>query len=383
MYFSIIVPVFQTPSIFKVFLNSLSDTIKIPTQIIFINDGSGQTINELLHHFSLSHGDLCDITIIEHKCSLGCSKSINEALAKVLPTCEAVVFMDSDLILTSQWQARLIDDFNSNPGIGIIGCMLLYPQTGGIQCCGVSFQNNVGRHLYLNSKPEKIHVNTLQNVQCTIFAFCAIRYSAIKKTGYLNEDFYNGYEDWDYQMRIKQLGYSAIIDTEIIQYHWEKSNGSHRNFNRKGNIARFWSLHHTNIQNDLCIYIQKELEKNRSEYKHSYFLIDLCEARTEANCLSTYLIKNDLLNIIEYIDLSILCKNNLAIWLPEVFDSSFYMQETSFIFICDQFIRLLDNDYWWNLRRNYNENDLIIDLNCNVLKFKELTDTFWPGTKLR
>ena len=382
MFFSIIVPVFQTPSILKIFLDSLSNTIKFQTQIIFINDGSGNAISELLHQFSLSHSSFCNITIIEHQYSLGCSKSINEALTKVLPTCEAVVFMDSDLILTSQWQERLMNDFKTKPNVGIIGCMLLYPQTGGIQCCGITFQDNVGRHLYLNSRPEKIYLDTFQDVQCTIFAFCAIRYCAIKKAGYLNEDFYNGYEDWDYQMRIKQFGYSAIIDTKIIQHHWEKSNGSHRNFNRKGNIARFWSLHHTDIQNDLNIYIQKGL-MHCSEYKHSYILIDLCEARTEANNLYKYLKKEDLLNIIEYIDLSILCKCVSSIWLPEIFDSSFHMQKTSFIFLCDQFVRLLDNDYWWNLRKDYNMNDLIIDLNSNVLKFKELSDIFWPGTKIR
>ena len=109
----------------------------------------------------------------------------------------------------------------------------------------------------------------------------------------------------------------------------------------------------------------------------------MCEARTEADCISSCLIENKLLDIIEYIDLSILCKNNLSIWLPEILDSSFYMQNVPFIFLCDQFVRLLDNSYWWNLRKNYNTNDLIIDLNSNVLNFKDLSDTFWPGTKIR
>ena len=383
MFFSIIVPVFQTPSILKIFLDSLSNTIEFKTQIIFINDGSGQTVTELLNQFYLSNNKICDVTIIEHEHSLGCAKSINEAMTKVLPTCEVVVFMDSDLILTSKWQIRLKNDFESNSGVGIIGCTLLYPQTGGIQCCGISFQNGVGRHLYLNSNPEKLDLDTFLNVQCTIFAFCAIRNSAIKKAGYLNEDFYNGYEDWDYQMRVKQLGYSVVIDTKLIQNHWEKSNGSHRDFNRKGNIARFWSLHHANIQNDLFLYIQKGLKKHSTKNNYSYILIDLCEARTEADCISSCLIENKLLDIIEYIDLSILCKNNLSIWLPEILDSSFYMQNVPFIFLCDQFVRLLDNSYWWNLRKNYNTNDLIIDLNSNVLNFKDLSDTFWPGTKIR
>lgn len=181
MYFSIIVPVFQTPSILKIFLESLSNTIKFETQIIFINDGSGNIVGELLHEFALLHNNICDIKIIEHQYSLGCSKSINEALTNVSTTCEAVVFMDSDLILTSQWQARLMDDFKANPKVGIIGCVLRYPQTGGIQCCGITFQDKVGRHLYLNSKLQNIQIDEFQYVQCTIFAFCAIRYNAIKK----------------------------------------------------------------------------------------------------------------------------------------------------------------------------------------------------------
>ena len=59
------------------------------------------------------------------------------------------------------------------------------------------------------------------------------------------------------------------------------------------------------------------------------------------------------------------------------------MQKSSFIFLCDQFVRLLNNDYWWKLRQNYNSDDIIIDLNSNILDFKELSVTFWPGTKIR
>ena len=59
------------------------------------------------------------------------------------------------------------------------------------------------------------------------------------------------------------------------------------------------------------------------------------------------------------------------------------MQKSSFIFLCDQFVRLLNNDYWWKLRQNYYSDDIIIDLNSNILDFKELSVTFWPGTKIR
>ncbi len=382
MFFSIIIPVFQTPAILQLFLNSLSETLEYYAQIIFINDGSGNIINTMLHDFSALHSEY-DIIIIEHFFSHGCANSINEALTKVSSNCEAVVFMDSDLILSSRWQNKVSKDLEKNGDIGIIGCMLLYPQTGGIQCCGITYQDKTGRHLYLNAKPNMIHPKRLQNVQCTIFAFCAIRYEAMKQTGFLNEDFYNGYEDWDYQFRVRKLGYSVVIDTEIMHYHWEKSNGIHRDFNRKGNIGRFWSIHNTVVKNDLCKYIRNELNAISFYVQNEYILIDLCEARTEAISISHYLIEVLSVNIIEYMNLSPLCKSNIRIWLPEILNSSFHMKETSFILLCDQFVRLLDNDYWWNLRKNYKDNDIIIDLNCNVLKFSDLAKTFWPGTKIR
>ena len=48
MLFTLIVPVFQTPSILQLFLNSLTDTLEFPSQIIFVNDGSGKEINDIL-----------------------------------------------------------------------------------------------------------------------------------------------------------------------------------------------------------------------------------------------------------------------------------------------------------------------------------------------
>lgn len=383
MYFSIIIPIFQTPAILKMFLDSLSKSLEYDVQIIFINDGSGEIITAMLEDFSLTYSSNYDIIIINHPFSYGCAKSINEALTKVSPKCEAVIFMDSDLILTSPWQKKISQDFIENSDIGVIGCTLIYPQTDGVQCCGITYQDKVGRHLHLNAKLEMIHVKPLQKVQCTIFAFCAIRFSAIKETGLLNEEFYNGYEDWDYQFRVKKLGYSIVIDTEIIHYHWEKSNGSHRNFNRKGNLGRFWSIHGADVFDDLGEYIKKEFDTIPYEKQAGYILIDLCEARTEAVHIRCYLEDTIRLKIVEYMDLSILCKDSGSIWLPEIVNSTVHMKHNTFIFLCDQFVRLLDNNYWWSLRKNYNNNDIIVDLNGNVINFSNLANTFWPGTKIR
>ena len=49
--FNIIVPIFQTIEILRLFLDSLEHTLTQEINIIFINDGSGNVLQEILQKF--------------------------------------------------------------------------------------------------------------------------------------------------------------------------------------------------------------------------------------------------------------------------------------------------------------------------------------------
>ena len=49
--FTVIIPVFQTPKILRLFLDSLAQTLSQDTDLIFVNDGSGHCVQELLETF--------------------------------------------------------------------------------------------------------------------------------------------------------------------------------------------------------------------------------------------------------------------------------------------------------------------------------------------
>ena len=49
--FTLIVPVFQTPEILHLFLDSLKHTLTQDTDIIFVNDGSGHSVQKMLQAF--------------------------------------------------------------------------------------------------------------------------------------------------------------------------------------------------------------------------------------------------------------------------------------------------------------------------------------------
>lgn len=381
--FSIIIPVFQTPHILQLFLDSLGRTITQDTDFIFVNDGSGHCVQELLETFrgEISQGRSGNrIVILENEISRGSVSAINAALQQVNETCDYVVFLDSDTILQGKWQDQLLTSFTEEE-IGAVGGALLYPQSGGIQCCGLTYCGSTGKHLYLNANPDALGTVPFE-VQATVFAFCCIRRSVIQKVGLLDEHFYNGYEDLDYQFRVRKLGYHILTNPMIRHYHWEKSNGSHREYNRKSNLGRFWLKHGHYVKDDLTCFIRCQLER-LAPAPGPYNALDFCEGRDAANLVKGWLNECQAIEVETWEEVSYTQQSNDAIWLPELLDSGQAYNPTPFLFLCDQFVQLLDNQYWWSLRRRAGMGDLIIDLYGNVLQFSQLQQSFWPGRKIR
>lgn len=382
--FSVIIPVFQTPQILRLFLDSLAQTLTQDTDLIFVNDGSGHYVQELLEAFcrKISHTRPGNRTIVlENAVSRGSVSAINAALRQVDENCEYVVFLDSDTILQGRWQDQLLASFTEE-ATGAVGGALLYPQSGGIQCCGLTYCGGAGRHLYLNASPDALGLTTTFEVQATVFAFCCTRWSVIQKTGFLDEHFYNGYEDLDYQFRLRKLGYRILTNPLIRHYHWEKSNGGHREYNRKSNLGRFWLKHGSYVKDDLTRFICYQLER-LAPVPSPYSAFDFCEGRDAAGVVKGWLNGCPLIGVAGWEEVSYSRQSNDTIWLPELLDSGQAYNPRPFLFLCDQFVQLLDNQYWWSIRHKAGMEDIVIDLYGNVLRFSQLQQSFWPGRKIR
>lgn len=375
--FQIIMPVFQTKSIFLICIQSLFQTIEYPTEFIIINDGSNfNCINTIQENLSVPNN--VQFQYIEHLNSVGYPKSINQGL-KFVRSNTYVIFADSDIIFATNWQDAVIETLNDS-SIGAVSGIFLYPQSNGIQCCGIAYHNYLARHIYLNNKPNNLSLNSVLDVQATIFAFLALRSKLVHDIGQLDECFFNGYEDVDYQLRIRKRGYRIVSNTTITFYHFEKSNGIHRQFSRRQNLGLFWAKHALDIKNDLFFYLEKQLVAHDfSTLK--YVLVNMCEAHNDANELIEFLTHK--LSVDSVYDVSNFCNIEKKLWLPELLSSDSYALPKPYIFLCDNFIELSENAYWYGLRSKYSTEDIIIDLYANILPFYSLSDSFWPGNKIR
>lgn len=377
MHFSLIIPVFQTPGILNIFLDSLISTLEYSSQIIFYNDGSGYEISSILSEFREKLSKQHEVIIFENTYSKGCVYCINQAFDK--KTGDFTVLLDSDIILTHGWQKRVVQFFESNSKVGAVCPLLLFPQNNSIQCAGIIFSECMARRKYFLKKYVAAEFIHPYEVQSSVFAFCAIRSSIINRIGYLDTNFFNGYEDIDYQLRIGEAGYKIFIDPQIVIYHWEKSNGIHRLYNKRNNTASLWKKHDWFIKHDLWICIKTQLDLLVNDSK--LIPVDLCESRIDglyffSNIIPSY-------NISYTLDYSYSVSAEQTVWLPEILPSDSCFVHEKYIFLCDTFIELLDNNYWFERRKKFREDDLIVDLQGNVMVFNELSNSFWPGKSLR
>lgn len=375
--FQIIIPVFQTRRMLLLCIQSLFSTVTYPTELILINDGSDYDCQKFICE-QLNSPDLVTLHYIDHPTSMGCPRSINQGLEYITDSAY-VIFADSDILFSDGWQDTVINTLE-DPSIGAASGLFLYPQTDGIQCCGIAYQNYSARHLFLNNKPENLNLEPVFDVQAAIFAFFATTSTIIKKVGKVDESFFNGYEDVDYQFRMRKMGYRIVTNTEMRFYHYEKSNGIHRAFSRRQNLGIFWSKHADYVKNDLYNYMEKQISSRNILSSH-YVLINMCEAKNDA--LGAIEMLKTKISIGEVIDVSNNCSIEQKIWLSEILSSDSYALPKPYLFLCDNFIELTENSYWFKLRSNYSHADLIIDLYANIIPFSLLSQGFWPGSKIR
>ena len=378
---TIVVPVFQEAAILDLFLESLWRTVDVPSRLFLINDGcSGDAAAVLRRWVDQSHSYLCP-ELITHDVPLGAARSRNEALRKLEG--EIVFFVDSDVVLTPGWQTDFIETLNTAPNIAAVGAVLVYPQTGGIQHCGIAFTEDIGRHLYLNARPDVLPTDPYP-VQAVVSALCTFRRDAIERAGSMDETFFNGYEDFDHILRIRELGGEVLVQPKIRAYHWELSSGPHRPLNQKRNLGRFWRLWGGAIRPDFARFLHRRLDclsGDRAPLRVSG--IDLSSDRGDAPGFWSAMRESSRLEIERVTDLSFLLTLQPAVWLPRVLGRDGHLSRDRYLFFVDNFVCLLGNDYWLGLRQAVRDDDVVVDLYSNALFLRDLRLQMWPGGKVR
>jgi GT2 family glycosyltransferase len=153
----------------------------------------------------------------------GFSKTINIGLQRALDEGRHAVLMNADVeISTPGWLGEFIrtKDQDMKPA-AVVGALLYYPN-GTIQHAGVYFSalTRTFDHLYKygpGDLPEALRMNA-----CPVTgAFQFIRHSTLEKVGIYDEEFFMGWEDVDYCLRVFLSQEQCIYNPRVRAYHFE------------------------------------------------------------------------------------------------------------------------------------------------------------------
>lgn len=180
-------------------------------EIILVDNGSSDdSLKQVREDFPV-------VLIIENGCNNGFARACNQGLAKA--SGEFILFLNNDAFLPPEALDRFVEDFSAYQKAALIGGLLV-GEDGSLQrSAGVApgLLSEMGlvrrKHPDVSSATEAVEVETL------VGACMAFRRSAADAAGRLDEDFFFYFEETEWCVRLRRLGWKVMLDPRIRITH--------------------------------------------------------------------------------------------------------------------------------------------------------------------
>ena len=173
-----------------------------------------------------------------------CNRGAEKARGKYL------VFLNNDTLVKAGWLKALLDTFAEQPGTGIVGAKLLYPDGRLQEAGGIIWQDASGWNYGKFDDPEKPEYNYLREVDYCSAAALVIPKALFESVGGFDASYAPAYyEDTDLAFKVRQAGYKVLYQplSEVIHYEGatggtDLSSGTkkHQDINRS-RFAQKWA----------------------------------------------------------------------------------------------------------------------------------------------
>lgn len=175
-------------------------------------------------------------------------------------TGEYILFLNDDCEpLSDSWLLNLEQILDSDPKVGAVGSLLLYPGTNQVQHAGVMFDqktNGLPFHIYYK-QPLNRSVLIDKYFQIVTGACMLTRRADFEKLGGFNTRYKYGFEDCSYCLSLKhELGKNVVYCSSSKLYHHEGISGKFKKHpHLQENIKVFKEMWGKKIFNDHQFYL--------------------------------------------------------------------------------------------------------------------------------
>ncbi|MGO4111097.1 glycosyltransferase family 2 protein [Paenibacillus sp. YAF4_2] len=207
---SIIIPSYNQVDYLRACIDSIMDNTEQPHEIIVVDNASTDGTVDYLEQLD---GQVRYRVLSEN---YGFSGAVNMGLMMAKGT--TMVVLNNDTLLTDNWLGNMLICLHSDPTIGLVGPVTNY--ISGDQQIQVPYVS-------IEDMPEFARLNNISDPKRwertdRLPGFCLLfRRELWEKIGFLDEGFeYGNYEDDDYNIRVRLLGYSLVIARDSFIHHF-------------------------------------------------------------------------------------------------------------------------------------------------------------------
>lgn len=158
-----------------------------------------------------------EVVVIENGCNNGFAKACNQGLARA--NGEYVLFLNNDAFLAPDALELFVEDFARFPKAALIGGQLFGEDGTPQRSAGVapSFLSEIG--LVRRKHPDFSNATQLQEVETLVGACMAFRRDLAGMAGTLDEEFFFYFEETEWCVRLRRLGWQILLDPRIRITH--------------------------------------------------------------------------------------------------------------------------------------------------------------------
>lgn len=221
-------------------------------EYIVIDDGSVEPVLN-----SIPRSVLESAKIISHSINLGFSSAVNAGIRKAAGS--IFILINTDVLLEKDSLAAIVRCIEACRSPAIIGAKLLFPTSLRLQHAGVVFSKSKKHHVLKGGDQAHPLANRRRSFQAVTFALAAFPSELARKTGLLDEAYFNRNEDIDYCLRARQHGFDVLYEPQVTAFHWESVSGFARFALSEENETLFWTRWRSTLDSDLGDFLRESL----------------------------------------------------------------------------------------------------------------------------
>lgn len=216
---TIVIPCYDGWPITETCLRTVRETLSPGTdhEVVVVDDastdGSGEKLEGLARDFP-------QLRVVRNRKNRGFIESCN--LGARLASNECVVFLNNDTIPLPGWLEPLLTSLN-DPGVGLVGGKLLYPDGILQEAGGVIFSNARGANFGRGSPTPGAPLFTYRRT----VDYCSGALLGVRKSDFLSLGGFDRryrpayYEDTDLAFSARDAGWSVVMNPESVVIHLE------------------------------------------------------------------------------------------------------------------------------------------------------------------